>query len=77
MPVFIVRTEVTKWLLYATDTKAEAEQIALDTVNSDTIVWADGQVAVEASPISASEETEVEARTTTEAWRQKMQQMRE
>ena len=75
MPVFIVHVQLTKYLVYATDTKEEAEKIALDTVNSDTIDWADGPVTVAASPCSASEEHELETRKRTDAWKKQMQQM--
>jgi hypothetical protein len=75
MPVFIVRTEAIKWLCYATDTKEEAEQIALDTVNSRTIDWADGLITVDASPCGASEEEEIKTRQMTDAWKKQMQQM--
>jgi hypothetical protein len=69
MPVFVVNVQLNRWLLVATDTKKEAEQIVWERVNSDTIDWYDGRFAVTASRSSATEEDEIKLRRITDSWR--------
>jgi hypothetical protein len=69
MPVFTVHVQVNRWLLVATDTKAEAEKVVWDRVNSDKIEWYDGRFFVAASSSKASKEDEAELRQATELWK--------
>lgn len=76
MPTFIVRVESIKWLCYVTDTKRQAERLALDTVRSGTMDWADGLVKLVTSQHNASEENEIKGRKETDAWKKQLKQMK-
>jgi hypothetical protein len=68
MPVFVVNVQVNRWLLVATDTEMEAEQIVWERVNSDKIDWYDGLHTVNATRSSATEEDEIKLRRITDSW---------